>query len=95
MKLYDYTEEKLSKMAKRKYRWLGEPVALRMNRIRDEIMQSWLAHTRVAKSFRTVRNMLRLYRRLFNGYRLGKHREDRNALQAGQREKYRWSCDGI
>ena len=39
VKLYEYTEEKLSKMAKRKYRWLAEPVVLRMNRIRDEIMQ--------------------------------------------------------
>lgn len=40
-KLYDYTEERLSKMAKRKYRWLGEPIAGRMNAIRDDIMQAF------------------------------------------------------
>ena len=39
MRLYDYTEEKLSKMAKRKYRWLGSPIAEKMNGMRDEIMQ--------------------------------------------------------
>jgi len=37
--LYEYTEERLSKMAKRKYRWLGAPIASAMNRMRDEIMQ--------------------------------------------------------
>ena len=37
--LYEYTEERLSKMAKRKYRWLGAPIASAMNQIRDEIMQ--------------------------------------------------------
>ena len=78
----------------KKFRAKVDEGKLTLDNVYDSI-QSWLAHTRVAKSFRTVRNMLRLYRRLFNGYRLGKHREDRNALQAGQREKYRWSCDGI
>lgn len=39
IKLYDHTEEKLSKMAKRKYRWLGSPISEKMNGMRDEIMQ--------------------------------------------------------
>ena len=39
IKLYNFTEIKLSKMAKRKYRWLGAPIAAKMNGMRDEIMQ--------------------------------------------------------
>lgn len=39
IRLYEYTEEKLSKMAKRKYHWLAAPIAAKMNRMRDEIMQ--------------------------------------------------------
>lgn len=41
VKLYEYTEERLSKMAKRKHRWIGEPIADQMNAIRDDIMQAF------------------------------------------------------
>lgn len=31
LELYKFTEEKLSKIAKRKYRWIAEPIANQVN----------------------------------------------------------------
>lgn len=40
LELYKFTEEKLSKIAKRKYRWIAEPIANQMNEIYNLITQA-------------------------------------------------------
>lgn len=40
LKLYELTSDNLSKIAKRKYRWICEPIAHRMNDLYNMIMQS-------------------------------------------------------
>lgn len=54
-------------------------------------MQSWLAHAKVADSYKTVKSMLKLYDELFNGYRIKNKKETKRVLQANKREKYNWS----
>lgn len=47
-------------------------------------MQSWLEHSRIAKSYHAQKNMLRLYDKLFDGYkitRFWKHQQTRIAKQ--------------
>ena len=61
-------------------------------------MQSWLAHADVASSYRTKRSMLKLYNKLFNGYRITKKWEymkgGRNGelLQTDKWGSFRWDC---
>ena len=60
--------------------------------------QSWLAHSKVANSHNTVKNMMKLYRELYGGYRMSKgwkkkNRRDKNVLQVDKWAKYRWCCD--
>lgn len=62
-------------------------------------MQSWVAHSKVAMSYRTKRNMLKLYNKLFDGYRITKKweymRGGRNGelLQTDKWRDFRWDCD--
>lgn len=58
-------------------------------------MQSWLAHSQIANSYITTKNMLKLYNELFDGYKLTKKWEHckggyADVLQANTREKYCW-----
>lgn len=61
-------------------------------------MQSWIAHSKVALSYHTKRNMLKLYNQLFNGYRLTKKWEHMKGgkngelLQTDKWEGFRWDC---
>lgn len=63
-------------------------------------MQSWVAHSKIAMSYRTRRNMLRLYNDLFDGYRLTRkyaHTEggkNGELLQADKWQHLRWSGYG-
>ena len=82
MKLYDYTEEKLSKMAKRKYRWLGEPIATKMNQIRDEIMQIFDAYyvtdaSRKDRCAKAIRDLLSLQKHLLALWNVEHYKTDR------------------
>ena len=82
MKLYDYTEERLSKMAKRKYRWLGEPIATKMNRIRDEIMQIFDAYyvtdvSRKDRCTKAIRDLLSLQKPLLALWNVEHYKTDR------------------
>ena len=82
MKLYDYTEEKLSKMAKRKYRWLGEPIATKMNQIRDEIMQIFDAYyvtdaSRKDRCAKAIRDLLSLQKPLLALWNVEHYKTDR------------------
>ena len=36
-------------------------------------VQSWTAHAKVAQSYYVVKNMMRLYNVLFDGYRMTRH----------------------
>ena len=57
-------------------------------------MQSWMSHATVAKSHKTISKMMKLYRKLFDGYGLSGDRRQRerekHVLQDCQRESYRW-----
>lgn len=61
-------------------------------------MQSWIAHAKVASSYRTKRSMLKLYNQLFNGYRITKKWEhiqnniSSDYLLSDEWEDFRWSC---
>lgn len=62
-------------------------------------IQSWVAHSKIAKSYKTRRSMLRLYNQLFGGYRMTKKYEhikggkNGELLQADKWQHLRWSCD--
>lgn len=52
--------------------------------------QSWREHARVADSYKTVKNMTKLYRELFGDYGISKKGTEKHVLQADTRKKYRW-----
>lgn len=62
-------------------------------------MQSWLAHTSVAMSYKTKRNMLALYNELFDGYRITKKwnhvkgGKNGELLQIDKWRDFRWDCN--
>ena len=62
-------------------------------------IQSWVAHSKIAKSYCTRRSMLRLYNDLFDGYRMTKKYthikggKNGELLQADKWQHLRWSCD--
>ena len=44
-------------------------------------IQSWLEHSRIAKSYKTRKRMLKLYDELFGGYKITrKYRHEQNKL---------------
>lgn len=59
-------------------------------------IQSWLAHSKVASSYKTVKSMLKLYNELFDGYKITKKYEHVKGgnhgeiLQADKWRKLRW-----
>lgn len=59
-------------------------------------MQSWLAHSKIAKSYHSVKSMLKLYDKLFGGYKLTKKyfkkegNKSHELLQADRWQDYRW-----
>lgn len=59
-------------------------------------IQSWLAHSKVASSYKTVKSMLKLYNELFDGYKVTKKYEHVKGgnhgeiLQADKWRKLRW-----
>jgi hypothetical protein len=65
-------------------------------------IQSWLTHAKLAKSYHTVKSMLKLYDDLFGGYKITK-RYFRNlkrkegklseVLQSDKWAAFRWDCD--
>lgn len=75
---------------------------LTLDNVFDSI-QSWMAHARVAKSYHTVKSMLKLYNRLFGGYRIThkyfkaqaklKHGGGSGELfQTDKWKEFRWGC---
>lgn len=62
-------------------------------------MQSWLAHSKIAMSYHTRTNMLRLYNKLFDGYRITKKWEhikggnNGELLQIDKWHNFRWNCN--
>lgn len=62
-------------------------------------MQSWVAHSKVASSYHTKRSMLKLYNKLFDGYRITKKWEYKKGgkngelLQTDKWRDFRWDCN--
>jgi hypothetical protein len=65
-------------------------------------MQSWLAHAKLAKSYHTVKSMLKLYDDLFGGYKITKKYfknlkrkvgKSDEVLQSDKWAAFRWDCD--
>lgn len=54
-------------------------------------LQSWVAHSKIAKSYHTVRRVIKLYKKLF-GVDYAKKGGGANVLQNSRWEKYRWNC---
>lgn len=61
--------------------------------------QSWIAHSYLAQSYKTRKNMIKLYNELFDGYRVTKKYEyikggkNGELLQTDKWHKYRWNCN--
>lgn len=67
-------------------------------------IQAWLSHAKLAKSYKTVKNMLKLYNELFDGYKItkkfnkcrfntkGRYYE---ILQADKWAEFRWDSDKL
>ena len=59
-------------------------------------MQSWLAHAKIARSYHSVKSMMKLYDDLFGGYKLTKKyfkkegQSNHELLQADRWADYRW-----
>ncbi|MBR1530593.1 MAG: hypothetical protein IJ643_00890, partial [Eubacterium sp.] len=65
-------------------------------------VQAWLSHSKIAKSYKTVKSMMKLYNELFSGYKITKMykkhyenewRSQNVLLQSHRRDEYRWGCD--
>lgn len=62
-------------------------------------MQSWLSHSKIAHSYTTKKNMLKLYNELFDGYKLTKKYEHvkggkiNEVLQTDKWRDFRWDSD--
>lgn len=61
-------------------------------------MQSWVAHSKVANSYITVKSMLKIYNEKYGGYKITKKWEhvkggkNGELLQADKWAEYRWGC---
>ncbi len=80
----------------KKFRRLVDNRAMTLDDVYNSI-QSWVAHSRVAMSYRTVRRMMKLYNDLFGGYKLTKKYKylkggkNGELLQADKRHEFYWS----
>lgn len=59
-------------------------------------IQSWLAHSKIAKSYHSVKSMLRLYHRLFGDYKIDKNYKkqgwvNNEILQNDKWREFRWN----
>lgn len=99
------TRQGITRMRRKlkKFRRLVDNNKMTLNDVYNS-MQSWLSHSRKAASYITRKNMLALYDKLFDGYRItkkyqyfAKHKiKGRNMpdeiLQNDRWQKYRWDC---
>ena len=82
----------------KKFKHLVDKGEMTMDDVYNSI-QSWVAHSAIADSYKTRRSMLRLYNDLFGGYKMTKKynhiKGGRNGelLQADKWQHLRWSCD--
>lgn len=80
----------------KKFRHLVDQSKMTLDDVYNSL-QSWLAHSKKACSYKTRKNMLKLYNELFEGYRITKKWERQGGrdalLQNHPRAKYRWSWD--
>lgn len=82
----------------KKYTRLVQNGEMSMDDIYNSI-QSWVAHSKIAMSYRTRKSMLRLYNELFGGYRITKKYnhckggKNGELLQTDRWQHLRWCCD--
>ena len=65
-------------------------------------MQSWISHSYSALSYTSRKNMVSLYNKLFNGYKINKilkHKKkggtNNDLLQIDRWQELRWDCNTI
>lgn len=78
----------------KKLKPLVDKGAITMDDVYNSI-QSWLAHSRVAKSYHTVQTMLKLYNSLFPGYKINRKNQkqgwmNNEILQNDKWREFRW-----
>lgn len=82
----------------KKFRTLVDKGVMTYDDVYNSI-QSWLAHAKVAHSYKTKRNMLKLYNDLFDGYKVTKKYEHikggkkSELLQADKWREFRWDSN--
>ncbi len=79
----------------KKFKGLVESGCIRMDDVYNSI-QSWLAHSKIAKSYHTVKSMLKLYHKLFSDYRINKKYKKQGwgkneILQNDKWREFRWN----
>ena len=92
------TRKNITRMRRklRKFRKKVDDGEMTLDNVYDS-MQSWLAHADIAMSYHTKRSMLKLYNKLFDGYRItkkyGRIKGGKNGelLQTDKWAEYRWS----
>ncbi|MBR4589369.1 MAG: RNA-directed DNA polymerase [Bacteroidaceae bacterium] len=67
-----------------------------LDNVYDSI-QSWIAHSKIANSYKTYKSMMKLYNSEYNGYRITKKwnnigGKNSELLQTDKWSKYRWGC---
>lgn len=78
----------------KKFKPKVESNTMKLDNVYDS-MQSWIAHSKIAKSYKTVKSMNKLYNNLYDGYKLTKKWKhisggNNNVLQADKWAEYRW-----
>ena len=82
----------------KKFRHLVDEGNMTMDDVYNSV-QSWVAHSYVANSYHSRCNMMRLYNRLYDGYRITKKYnhvkggKNGELLQIDKWQQFRWSCD--
>ena len=84
----------------KKYRKLVDNGEMSLDDVYNSL-QSWIGHAKIAKSYHTVKSMLKLYDELFDGYRITKRyehltkggKDNGKVLQNNLCSEFRWDSD--
>lgn len=82
----------------KKFRRLVDIGSMTLDDVYNSV-QSWVAHTKIAKSYHAKRNMMKLYNQLFDGYKITKKYKhiqggkNGETLQVDKWKRFRWDSD--
>ena len=94
------TRDGIVRMRRKLKRFYGLYVRSKLSK--DDVynsFQSWLAHSKIASSYKTKKNMIKLYDELFDGYKLTKKYKNieggkqSELLQVDKWREFRWCCN--